>query len=56
MGFGMDCTSKAIRNMLTPLRSLFEDALNDEPIDFNPSSASLYPSSFDKRQRPATMW
>lgn len=33
---GMDCTSKAIRNMLTPLRSLFEDALNDELIDFNP--------------------
>lgn len=32
----MDCTSKAIRNMLTPLRSLFEDALNDEVIDFNP--------------------
>lgn len=32
----MDCTSKAIRNMLTPLRSLFEDALNDELIDFNP--------------------
>ena len=32
----MDCTSKAIRNMLTPLRSLFEDALNDEVIEFNP--------------------
>lgn len=32
----MDCTSKAIRNILTPLRSLFEDALNDELIDFNP--------------------
>ena len=32
----MDCTSKAIRNTLTPLRSLFEDALNDEIIDFNP--------------------
>ncbi|MGE8444504.1 MAG: recombination-associated protein RdgC [Comamonas testosteroni] len=32
----MDCSSKAIRNMLTPLRSLFEDALNDELIDFNP--------------------
>lgn len=32
----MDCTSKAIRNMLTPLRSVFEDALNDELIDFNP--------------------
>ena len=32
----MDCTSKAIRNMLTPLRSLFEDAVNDELIDFNP--------------------
>lgn len=33
---GMDCTSKAIRNMLTPLRSVFDDALNDELIDFNP--------------------
>ena len=32
----MDCTSKAIRNILTPLRGLFEDALNDELIDFNP--------------------
>ena len=32
----MDCTSKAIRNMLTPLRSVFEDALNDELIDRNP--------------------
>lgn len=33
---GMDCTSKAIRNMLIPLRSVFEDALNDELIEFNP--------------------
>jgi len=32
----MDCTSKAIRNTLTPLRSVFEDALNDELIEFNP--------------------
>ena len=32
----MDCTSKVIRNMLTPLRSLFEYAANDELIDFNP--------------------
>ncbi len=32
----MDCTSKAIRNLLIPLRSVFEDALNDELIDFNP--------------------
>lgn len=32
----MDCTSKAIRNTLTPLHSVFEDALNDELIDFNP--------------------
>lgn len=32
----MDCTSKTIRNTLIPLRSLFEDALNDELIDFNP--------------------
>jgi integrase len=32
----MDCTSKAIRNTLTPLRSIFEDALNDEIIEFNP--------------------
>lgn len=32
----MGCTSKAIRNMLIPLRSVFEDALNDGAIDFNP--------------------
>jgi integrase len=32
----MDCTSKTIRNTLIPLRSVFEDALNDELIDFNP--------------------
>lgn len=32
----MDCTSKAIRNMLIPLRSIFEDALNDGLIEFNP--------------------
>lgn len=32
----MECTSKAIRNTLTPLRSLFEDALNDGLIPFNP--------------------
>ncbi|WP_225981525.1 site-specific integrase [Paracidovorax avenae] len=32
----MRCTSKAIRNLLTPLRSLFEDALNDGAIEFNP--------------------
>ena len=33
---GMDCTSKAIRNMLIPLRSVFEDALNDGLVEFNP--------------------
>lgn len=33
---GMDCTSKAIRNMLIPLRSVFEDALNDGLITINP--------------------
>lgn len=32
----MDCTSKTIRNRLIPLRSVFEDALNDEVIDFDP--------------------
>lgn len=32
----MHVTSKRARNLLTPLRSLFEDALNDELIDFNP--------------------
>lgn len=29
-------TAKFARNLLTPLRSVFEDALNDELIDFNP--------------------
>lgn len=32
----MDCTSKAIRNLLIPVRSVFEDALNDDLIEFNP--------------------
>lgn len=32
----MDCTSKAIRNLLTPLRNVFEDALNDGLIEYNP--------------------
>ena len=32
----MDCTSKAIRNMLIPLRSVMEDALNDGLIESNP--------------------
>ncbi|MGN1057221.1 MAG: Arm DNA-binding domain-containing protein [Comamonas sp.] len=32
----MECTSKAIRNMLIPLRSVFEDALNDGAITVNP--------------------
>ena len=29
-------TPKRARNLLTPLRSVFEDALNDDMIDFNP--------------------
>lgn len=33
---GLGITSKAARNILTPLRSVFEDALNDEKIQFNP--------------------
>ena len=32
----MDCTSKAIRNVMIPLRSVFDDALNDGLLDFNP--------------------
>lgn len=32
----MDCTSKFIRNLMIPLRSVLEDALNDGLIDFNP--------------------
>lgn len=32
----MDCTSKAIRNLLIPVRSVFEDALNNDLIDVNP--------------------
>lgn len=32
----MGCTSKAIRNTLIPLRSVFKDALNDGVIEFNP--------------------
>jgi integrase len=33
---GLDITAKAARNLLTPLRSVFEDALNDDLIEFNP--------------------
>lgn len=32
----MDVTAKFARNLLTPLRSVFEDALNDDRIEFNP--------------------
>lgn len=32
----MDCTSKFIRNLMIPLRSVLEDALNDGLIQFNP--------------------
>ena len=32
----MDCTSKAIRNLLIPVRSVFEDALNNDLIEANP--------------------
>lgn len=32
----MDVTAKRARNLLTPLRSVFEDALNDDLIEFNP--------------------
>lgn len=32
----MNCTSKAIRNLLIPVRSVFDDALNDDLIDSNP--------------------
>jgi integrase len=32
----MDVTAKRARNLLTPLRSVFEDAVNDELIDYNP--------------------
>ncbi len=33
---GLGITAKAARNLLTPLRSVFDDALNDELIEFNP--------------------
>lgn len=32
----MGVTAKFARNLLTPLRSVFEDALNDELIEYNP--------------------
>jgi integrase len=32
----MDTTAKFTRNLMTPLRSVFEDALNDDLIKFNP--------------------
>lgn len=32
----MNVTAKRARNLMTPLRSVFEDALNDELIDYNP--------------------
>lgn len=33
---GMGITGKSVRNILTPLRSVLEDAVNDELIPFNP--------------------
>lgn len=33
---GIGATAKFTRNLLTPLRSVFEDALNDELITYNP--------------------
>ena len=33
---GIGTTAKFTRNLITPLRSVFEDALNDELITFNP--------------------
>ena len=33
---GLGATAKAVRNLLTPLPSILEDALNDELIEFNP--------------------
>lgn len=33
---GMNVTAKFARNLLTPLRSVFEDALNDDLIKFDP--------------------
>jgi integrase len=33
---GIDTTAKFIRNLITPLRSVFEDALNDDLIEVNP--------------------
>lgn len=32
----MDCTSKFIRNLMIPLRSVMEDALNDDLVQSNP--------------------
>ena len=52
----MDCTSKAIRNTLTPLRSVFEDALNDELIDFNPFDRVVLSKLIRQTARPATTW
>lgn len=51
----MDCTSKAIRNMLIPLRSVFEDALNDGAIDFNPLTESPWQSSYAKPVKQVIM-
>jgi integrase len=33
---GIDSTAKHVRNLLTPLRATFSDALNDDLITFNP--------------------
>lgn len=32
----LDVTGKRVRNLMTPLRAVFEDAVNDELIDVNP--------------------
>lgn len=52
----MDCTSKAIQNTLTPLHSVFEDALNDELIDFNPLDRIVLTKLSGRRPRPVITW
>lgn len=45
-------TAKFTRNLLTPLRSVFEDALNDDLITFNPFDRIAL-TKLPSRPRPA---
>lgn len=49
----IDSTAKFVRNLITPLRAVFEDALNDDLIDFNPFDRIAMTKLLKKSTRPS---